>query len=408
MNKESSKKRSFPLQDVTVLDLTRATAGPLAAQMLGDLGATVIKIEIPPQKQKQMRGISSRESLFSRYSVGDFDIHFLSLNRNKKSLTLDLSSNRGKDVFYDLVKVSDVVFDNFRPGSMKRLGLDYETLQKINPEIICCSLTGYGTSGPLRDLPAFDVIIQATSGMLKATTPIDPDGTVNWQAIAVADHLGGIWAVLAILTALYQREQTGEGQHLDIAMQDAAVHFLSYKGTCSINFEDFDDVSKKLLWGVFRAKDDYIVIAAHREPFWQEFCRILGHKEWTQDPLFNTQIKRQQNREKLVALFNQTLSEKTVEEWLKIFGNKVPSAKLSSVKEALIGPQAQARNMVAEIELAGGRKVKLLGNPIKGSGMEAVPFNPPPSIGQNSNEILEEILLYSKQKTAALKKEGII
>ena len=408
MKKEYSDKINSPLQGVTVLDLTRATAGPLGAQMLGDLGATVIKIEIPPQKQKQMRGISSRESLYQRYSVGDYDIHFLSLNRNKKALTLDLSSPSGKEVFYDLVKASDVVYDNFRPGSMQRLGFDFESLRKINPKIICCSLTGYGSTGPLRDVPAFDVIIQATSGMLKSISSIAPDGTPDWPGIAMADHLGGIWSVLAILAALVQRGQTGEGQSLDIAMQDAALHFLTYKAAGSINFEDFEDISKRLLWGMFKAKDDYIVLAIQREPFWREFCRIVGHEEWIQHPSFDSQLKRQQNRKELIALINKTLSEKTVEEWLEIFGNKVPAAKLSSVKEALNGPQAQARNMVVEVEIEGGEKVKLLGLPIKGSGIKEAAFTPPPALGQDTQEILEKLLLYSEEKIAGLRKEGIV
>lgn len=376
--------------------------------MMGDLGATVIKIEVPPEKEKGMRGISSRESLYRRFSCGEFDIHFLTLNRNKKAFTLDLSSERGKEVFYDLVKVSDVVYENFRPGSMKRMGLDYEALRKINPRIIYCSLTGYGNTGPFRDLPAFDVIIEATSGMLNAISHISPDGMYHWSAVAMADHLGGIWSVLAILAALFQREYTGEGQHLDIAMQDAALHFLSYKATGSINFDDFEDISKKLLWGVFRAKDDYIVLAVHREPFWQEFCRIVGHEEWLRDPLFDSQIKRQQNREKLVTLMNGVLSEKKLEEWLKIFGTKIPAAKLFSLKEALNHPQAQTRKMVVEVEIDGGKKVKLLGNPIKGTGMKQEVFNPPPRIGQDTTEILEKILSYSKEKIAELKKEGIV
>ncbi len=402
------QERKLPLQGVTVLDLTRATSGPLGAQIMGDLGATVIKIEVPPHKEKQTRGISSRESLYRRYSCGEFDIHFLSLNRNKKAFTLDLSSDRGKEVFCDLVKVSDVVYENFRPGSMERLGLDYETLRKVNPKIICCSLTGYGNSGPLRDIPAFDVIIEATSGMLSAVSYTDPDGTYHWPAIAMADHLGGIWSVLAILAALFQRDYTGEGQHLDIAMQDAALHFLSYKATGSINFEDFEDVSKKLLWGVFRAKDDYIVLAVHREPFWQEFCRIVGHEEWIRDPMFDSQIKRQQNREKLVTLMNGVLSGKKVEEWLEIFGTKLPVAKLNSLKEALNHPQVEARDMVVEVEIDGGKKVKLLGNPIKGSGMKGEVFHPPPRIGQDTTDVLGKILHYPKEKIALLIKEGVV
>lgn len=402
------EERKLPLQGVIVLDLTRATAGPLGAQLLGDMGATVIKIEVPPQKQKETRGIDSRESLYQRYSCGDFDIHFLSINRNKKGLTLDLSSDRGKEVFRDLVKKSDVVYENFRPGSMKRLGLDYESLRKINPKIVYCSLTGYGDSGPLRDLPAFDVIIEATSGLLNAVSYIDPKGNYHWPAIAMADHLGGIWSVLAIAVALFQRACTGEGQHLDIAMQDVALHFLSYRATASINFDAFDDVSKKLLWGVFRAKDDYIALAIHRDQFWQEFCRIVGREEWIKDPSFDSQIKRQQGREKLTELVNQVLSEKKVEAWLKIFGTRLPAAKLNSIKEALEHPQAKSRNMVVEVDVGGGKKVKLLGNPVKGTEIKGEVFNPPPRIGQHTEEILENLLSYSKEKIAELKKERVI
>ncbi|MFC1940851.1 CaiB/BaiF CoA transferase family protein [Chloroflexota bacterium] len=394
-----------PLEDVRILDLTRVTGAPYGSLVLADLGAEVILIE-PPQTAVSL---STRDTVDTVNSYKGESIQFTALNRNKKSICLDLKSQKGKEVFYDLVRKSDVVFDNFRPGVMGRLGIDYETLKTINPRIISCSVTGYGETGPFRDRPAFDVAIQANCGMWLYNHKPQPNQRPIRPPLPLADFAGGLFASQGIMAALYARERTGKGQKLDLAIQDATLSLLGMPAAYQLNLGFLRDPFERVLWGAFKAKDTYIVVGAQREGVWRTLCQALGREEWLTDPRFDSQEKRIQNYEELVALVDETLSTKNAAEWLKILTeNGVVCALLKTIEEALSDQQILERNMVVTIDHARGGQLRLVGNPIKMSGTPAEVFNSPPTFGQHTDAILSKALGYSKEKIEQLRKEQVV
>lgn len=388
-----------------ILDLGRFTAGGFTTQLLGDLGAEVIKIESPENAEK----VSSRSKVDEpKYHLGGEDVAFLSVNRNKKSIVLDLSKPEGLSVFYDLVKKSDVVFDNFRPGALEHFQIDYKKLKKINPEIICCSVTGYGSTGPDANRAAFDITIQASSGMMKQIGKKDEKGRIAYPNIAIADLLAPMYSAYAIVSALFYQKQSGKGCRIDIGMQDAVMSWFILWGLYPINFGIERDITEKLIWGSFKAKDKPIVIAAHREATWRNLCRALARQEWLEDERFKTMAKRIENRDLLWSLIEETLSAKESNEWFKIFDKEgVPYSSLNSMSEALTSPQTLHRNMVITVDHPSGGTVKLLGNPVKVEGFKEEFFHPP-LLGEHTQEILSTLLEYSEEKIGALKKDGIV
>lgn len=400
---ESMKER--PLKGVRVLDCTWATGGPYGTLVLAMLGAEVIKIENPPR----VKGVSTRQMLIPKYSHEGEDIHFLTYNRNKKSIVIDLGSPEGKQVFYDLVKKSDVVFDNFRPGVVKRLKIDYETLRKINPRIICTSCSGFGATGPESSKPAFDTIIEASSGVTSILSGLLPKGVIppSYPGVSWADHVGGLAAAFATVVALYAREFTGEGRMVDVAMQDILISMIGYVITGWANFENFDDPLPKMLWGTFKTKDGYIVICGHRNGMWINLTRALEKEEWQKDPRYDSIANRQKNAEELRSMVEEVLSQKTTEEWLKILSeNDVPCTPINNITEVIRSPQVIARNMIVSFEHK-GKSFKAPGNPFKMSDLVEA-FDPPPALGQHTDEILRRILKYPLKKVALLKGKGIV
>lgn len=397
--------RGKPLSEVRVLDCSWATGGPYGSLLLALLGAEVIKIENPPT----VTGVSTRQMLFPQYSYEGDDIHFLTYNRNKKSIVIDLQSLRGRDVFYDLVKKSDVVFDNFRPGVMKRLGIDYETLKKINPRIICCSVSGFGATGPNVGKAAFDTIIEASSGVTALLSKLLPPGTRPpcYPGNSWADHIGGLGAAFAVVVALYAREFTGEGLMVDIGMQDMLISMLGYMVTGAINFKPWVDPLPEMLWGAFKTKDEYIVLCGHREGMWRNLTKSLGHEEWQMDARFNTHNKRLENGEELRSMVEEVLSTKSAEEWLTVLtAGDVPCTPINTLEHVINSPQVSARNMVTSFNYK-GKEIKAPGNPFKMLGLEEV-FESPPTLGQHTEEVLSVILGYSQEKIAKLRKKGLI
>ena len=393
------------LHGTKILDLGRVTAGGFTTQMLGDLGADVIKIENP----EGSKGVSTRSKIDDpKYYLHGEDVGFMSVNRNKKSIVLDLSKQEGLSVFYDLVKKSNVVFDNFKPGTLERFQIEYEKLKKINPEIICCSLTGYGSTGPDANRAAFDITVQASSGMMKQIGKRDEEGRIAYPNIPVGDLLGAMYSAYAIVSALLHRKQTGKGCHIDIGMQDAVMSWFILWGLYPINFGIERGLTDKLIWGTFNAKDRPIVICAHREAPWQNLCRALGHLEWLEDDRFRTPAKRIENRDLLWSLIEEALSAKESNEWFKIFDKEgVPYSSLNSMSEALASPQALHRNMVVAVDHPKGGTIKLLGNPIKVKGLKEA-FSHPPLLGEHTQEILSELLKYPEEKIVTLKKDGVV
>ncbi len=395
----------LPLSGVRVLDLTRATGGPYGSMMLADLGAEVIKIETP----ELARGVSSRVQYDPDYSIKGEDAHFLALNRNKKSIVLDLQSAKGKEVFHKLTRKSDVVFNNFRPGVMKRLGVDYETLRKINPGIVFCSVTGFGSTGPGCDRPAFDLVAQAISGMMSMVDKRDADGRPAWSTVAIADLAGGIFAAYGIVAALYSRDRTGKGQEVDISLQDAMLALFMEYGLYPLNLGISRDPVARYLWGAFKTKDRYLVICAHRDGFWRNLCRGVGHEEWITDPRFDSLSKRMVNKEGLWSLIEEALAAKTAGEWMQILGKAdVPCALVNSIEEGLADPQAAYRNMVPAIGHPSGGQVKIIGNPVKMSEIRSEAFALPPGLGQHTQDILKGLLGYSDEEINELRTQKVI
>ncbi|MFC1858633.1 CaiB/BaiF CoA transferase family protein [Thermodesulfobacteriota bacterium] len=404
MSKDESSKEK-PLNGVRVLDCTWATGGPYGTLLLAILGAEVIKIENPPT----ITGVSTRQMLLPQYSHEGDDVHFLTYNRNKKSIVINLRSQEGKAVFYDLVRNSDVVFDNFRPGVVNRLSIDYETLRKINSRIICTSTSGFGATGPDKGKPAFDTIIEASSGVTDLLSRLLPEGMLppSYPGVSWADHVGGLAAAFATVVALYAREFTGEGQMVDVGMQDILISMIGYVVTGTANFRDFVDPLPKMLWGTFKTKDSYIVLCGHRDGMWRNLTKALDQEEWLRDPRYDSIIKRQQHGEELRSMVEEVLSTRKTEEWLKILAaGEVPCAPINTVADVVNSAQVSARDMIVGINHK-GKEIRGPGNPFKMSGL-AERFEAPPALGQHTEELLSGLLKYSPEKIADLIKKGVV
>jgi crotonobetainyl-CoA:carnitine CoA-transferase CaiB-like acyl-CoA transferase len=383
--------------------MTLIMAGPYCTLIAGDLGAEVIKIEKPGI------GESSRE--MPPYFFEDQSAYFIAMNRNKKSMTLDLKSDQGKRIFYELAKHSDVVVDNFRPGVVKKLGLGFDDLKKINPRIICCSISGYGQTGPFKERPAFDLVVQARGGIMSYTG--EPDRMPVRMGAPLGDLAGGLFASQGILAALYQREKTGRGQQIDISLVDCQTSLLTYRA-------QFYLVGKEIARPVgsghvsahpiraFQTKTFSIVIDANTESIFAELCDAIGKPEMAKDPKFVSREMRRRNMAELYAVLEEAFLEKTGEEWLEILEKRIPIAPINTIDKALDDPQTLSRNMVTEVEYDGGKKLKILGNPIKMSEIEQERFGRPPYLGEHTEEILTQLLHYSPEQIQELRDRQVI
>ncbi|RMG48064.1 MAG: CoA transferase, partial [Acidobacteria bacterium] len=299
-----------PLTGVRVLDLTQFLAGPYGSMLLGDLGAEIIKIE-PPGGDPMRR--------MPPYFLAGESAYFLSINRNKRSVTLDLKSSAGRQVFHDLVRVSDVVLDNFRPGVMEELGLGYETLRRINRRIIACSITGFGKTGPYRDRPAFDLVLQAMSGAMSITG--EPGRTPVRMGIPMGDLAGGMFAAQAISAALYARERTGEGCFIDLGLMDCLTALLTYVAQYYLAGGPVPRPAGShhqsvVPYGVFATADGYLVIAVFAEKFWRALCRALERPDLAEDPRFARNELRLKHRAELLSILQEIFRRRPTEEWL--------------------------------------------------------------------------------------------
>ncbi len=391
------------LSNIRVLDLTQTLAGPYGAMIMGDLGAEIIKIEQP--------GGCHTRGIPPHFVHGD-STYFLSLNRSKKSLILDLKQEAGRNVFYDLAKVSDVVFDNFRPGVMERLKLDYETLSGLNPRIICCSLSGYGQTGPYRNRPGYDYIMQGVGGMMSLTG--EPGAPPAKSGLSVIDHGTGMYAVIGILAAVMAREKTGKGQFVDISLLDTQISFLSYVGAGYLASGEvpgkvpFSGHPSQAPMQIFMARDDYIYILAGTDKFWNIFSGVIGRPELADDPRFKDMKARYQHKQELLDIVSPIIAEKTVAEWMELIVEAgIPCGPVNTVAEALQDPQVLDRDMVVEMEHPLGGKIKVPGNPLKMSDTPPQ-YKPPPARGQHSEEILKGLLGYEQNKIEELRSDGII
>jgi crotonobetainyl-CoA:carnitine CoA-transferase CaiB-like acyl-CoA transferase len=378
-------------------------AGPFGSMILADLGAEVIKIEKPGEGDI---GRGMPPHFFKEESV-----YFLSVNRNKKSLTLDLKAKEGLDVFYRLVKASDVVFDNFRPGIVEKLRIDYQTLQKINSRIISCSVSGYGQTGPFKDRPAFDLIIQARGGVMSYTG--EPGRMPVRMGAPMGDLAGGLYAAHGVMAALYQREKTGLGQRIDISLLDCQLSLQIYRG---LYYLYAGEVAQPVGSGhvsanpirAFKTKTFDIVIDANTDKFFQELAGAMARSDLVSDPRFVTRADRLENKDALYAILEEAFLRKTGEEWLELLEGRLPAGPINTVDMALNDPQVLARNMVVETSHRSGEKMKLLGTPIKMSPTGEPQFNPPPALGEHTDEVLKELLNFSPREIKQLREKKII
>ncbi len=403
MTLETSGKRGLPLSEIRILDLTLIMAGPYCTLILGDLGAEVIKIEKPGV------GEGSRE-MPPHFFEGE-SAYFIAMNRNKKSMTLDLKSEKGKEIFYELAKRSDVVVDNFRPGVVKNLGVDFDALKKINPRIICCSISGYGETGPFKDRPAFDLVIQARGGIMSYTG--EPGQMPVRMGAPMGDLAGGLFAAQGILAALFQREKTGRGQKIDISLLDCQTSLLTYRAQYYfVGGEIAPPVGSGHVSAhpirAFRTKTFDIVIDANTENIFADLCEAIGNPEMCKNPKFDSRKNRLKNKEELYAILEKVFLQKTGEEWLELLEKRIPIAPINTIDKALSDPQTLSRNMVVEVEYEGSKKIKIVGNPIKMSEIKQEVFHRPPRLGEHTEEILTVLLKRSPEKIEELRRQKVI
>jgi CoA:oxalate CoA-transferase len=393
----------LPLLNVRILDLTGVLAGPYCTMILGDLGAEVIKIEVPDVGEPG-RGMPPY------YFEGE-SAYFIALNRNKKSVTLNLKSARGREIFYELVKNADVVTYNFRPGVVEKLGADYDVLKTVNPGIICCSITGYGETGPFKDRPAFDLIIQARGGIMSYTG--EPGRKPVKMGAPMADLAAGLFAANGILAALYQRERTGRGQKVDISMLDCQISLNTYRAQ---NYFIANEVAKPLGSGHgsvhplrdFKTKTFDVVIDCNTQKIFNDLCDVIGVPELAVNPKFNSRENRAKNKEELYDILDKAFLTKTGEQWLELLDRRIPIAPVNTIDKALSDPQILSRNMVIEINYGNDKNIKILGNPLKMSEIDQEVFKAPPRLGEDTGQILAKILSYSPEKIEELRRQGII
>ncbi len=397
---------SRPLEGLRVLDLTHMLSGPFATMMLADMGAETIKIE--PLKGEATRRWLENDPEFSIEGMG---VYFLTLNRNKKSVAIDLKAPEGLAVFYDLVRQSDVVISNFKADVPGRLKIDYESLRSVNPGIINCCISGFGSDGPDHDRPSFDLVAQGTSGMM-SVTGTDADHPVR-TGTPMGDIGAGLFAANGILAAVYERSKSGVGQHVDISMLDCQVSLLNYL----VSMYGFNGIDPKPMgnahsvhvpYNTYRASDGHIVIAVLTDKHWQKL-RIVLQCEDLDKPEFDSQAGRNANREFIERMINRVVGGNTAEFWLrKLRDGDVPAGPVNHLSQALADPQLLYRNMVIDLKHPSGESRKGPGNPIKMSRSGEEIYDPAPVIGQDTNAVLKSLLGYGPDQIDQLRCQGVI
>lgn len=378
---------TMPLSGIRVLDLGRHQAGPTCAMWLGDLGADVVKIENPEHGED---GRASGPPFFNGESA-----FFLSANRNKRSLALDVKRPEGQEIFRRLAAGADVVIENFRPGVMAALGIGYETIATSNPRIIFCSISGFGPDGPYADRPGFDQIVQGTSGLMSLNG--FEGGEPIRVGIPIADLLTGLFAAYGVLAALQARERTGRGQVVSTSLLESMVGMLSFQGVRYLNGAGVPPPAGNhhpinAPYGVFKTGDGYITLGATGEKRWRKFCEVLNAPEWLEDPRFATNGGRYEHRLELAELIGAKLQARSSDEWERVLNeNGIPAGPIYRLDQALNHPQVLHREMVVEREHPTMGIVRLLGLPVKLSDTPGSVHRVPPQLGEHTDEILSEL-----------------
>jgi formyl-CoA transferase/CoA:oxalate CoA-transferase len=391
----------LPLEDVKVIDLSHALAGPFCSTMLADFGAQVIKVE-PPGAGDIARG-------WGAPMAGGETAYFVGLHRNKRGIVLDLKSAEGKEVFFKLIEQADVVLENYRMDSLKRLGLDYEAAKQRNPGIIYCSISGFGQDGPYRERAALDLIVQAESGMISVTG--EPGSTGTRAGVSIADLTAGMYSAYAIALALRVKDKTGEGQSIDVSMLEGQMSLLS--SAISNYFAD-GEVPKPLgtaysvlvPYQTFHTKTKDIALAIAGDKIWQNFCPTIGRPDLLQDPRFRSTPDRTLNRQTLLPILQDVLKTKSYEEWEPLMlANDIPVGAINNVAQLVEHPQVKARGVLYDVNHRTAGKVRVVRSPIRLSKTPARLPTPSPTHGEHTVEVMKE-LGYSDTQIAALEKSG--
>ncbi len=392
-----------PLSGVRVIDLTRYMAGPYGTLLLAYLGAEVIKVEEP--------GAGDPMRQASLYFQDGLSGHFASGNASKKSLTLNLRHPEGRRILLELVAKADMVLENFRPGIMAKLGLDYATLKATNPGIILASVSGFGQTGPSRDLPSFDLVAQAVGGGMSLTG--EPGRPPVKMGIPIGDLAAGIFVALGAVSALYRARMTGQGEWVDVAMMDVQLSLLNYLAhyywaSGKVPEPEGAGHPNIVPYQIFPTPTGYLAVAVYGDHFWAGFCRAVELPELIEDPRFATNDLRCQHKEALLPVLEERIASRPREAWLaRLAEEGIPAGAVHHVDEALASPEARARQMVVEVKGPSGSPMKLLGSPIKFQNEEGE-IAPPPTLGQHTEGILRGLLGYEEAAIQALRREGVV
>lgn len=393
-----------PLEGLRVVDLTRVLSGPYCTMQLGDMGAEVVKVEQPG------RGDDTRA--FAPPYQGDQAAYFLSINRNKRSITLDMKSAAGKAVLWRLIDKSDVLVENFRPGAMDRLGFGYAAVQARRPAMVYASISGFGQTGPQKDRPGYDVIVQGEAGIMDITGP--EDGAPYKVGAAIGDLVSGLYAVQGILAALYAAKATGKGQHVDISMYEAVASLLTFNA--GIYFATGEPPRRRgnahptiVPYETFEAADGWINLGVANDDLWQRFCKAAERPDLGADARYLKAADRVRNREELVPLVRSLIKARTRDDWMaRLDKAGVPAGAIRTVGEVCESDLLKARGMIAAMEHSSAGVVKAVKNAVHLSGTPLDAYEAPPQLGQHTREVLTGLLGYSAAEVEAMAQEGVV
>ncbi|PPR60409.1 MAG: Acetyl-CoA:oxalate CoA-transferase [Alphaproteobacteria bacterium MarineAlpha4_Bin2] len=399
------KRPETALSKVRVLDLGRVLAGPYCGQILGDMGAEVIKVEHPE------RGDDTRA--WKPPAIGDDAAYFCAVNRNKRSIGIDLATNEGRKLLLELAKNSDVFIENFRPGVTKRLGIDYAEVARVNPQLIYCSISGFGQKGPLAQRAAYDYVVQATAGIIALTG--EPERIPVRCAGAISDYGTGLWSVVAVLFALMERDRTGQGQHIDMAMNDTTMLYLSH--VAAMYFADGltpnrvgNGHEKIVPTDVYQTKDEPLMVLCGNDAMFERLAKAVGRPDMIEDKRFRTNIDRSANLGPLGEIMREAMLKDTRSSWEKRLSDAdVAFAPIRSIEEAYTAEDVAERDMIMELQHGSGETFRVLGSPLKmsESSVNENPL-PPPMLGEHSEEILRDVLGLNDDDIDALQQSGVI
>ncbi|HZU13504.1 MAG TPA: CaiB/BaiF CoA-transferase family protein [Chloroflexota bacterium] len=400
-----SEERDGALSDLLVLDLSRVLAGPYATMLLGDMGARIIKIERPD------RGDETRE-WGPPFTPAGQSAYYLSVNRNKESVAIDLKTDAGREVVRDLAQRADILIENFKVGTMDALGLGYETLRSVNPRLIYCAITGYGQTGPYRERPGYDTVIQAQGGLMSITGPVE--GEPSKVGVAVADVTAGLYAATSILAALHHRDRTGHGQSIDIALFDVQLSWLVNVASAYLVSGQpprrYGNAHPTIVpYGTVPTADGWLMLAVGNDGQFAAMARVVGRPDLAEDERYATNPARVMYRTTLIPELEAIFRTRTTAEWIAdLLAVGVPAGPVSSIPEALNDPQARARHMVRRVPGVGGEEIPLVGPAAKMSETPPSVRIPPPDIGQDTEHIVREVLGYSDERIGTLRDSGAV